>query len=177
VDTRDPIIEIDGNAAVMHWQYTAVDRLRSKHRWYQAWERLNHPTRNPVDIYRQYHHMDEIQLREITLLPEAWLSWHAVRGADLTAIVDDGFHWWNQELLAWLRQYGAKHFAYEAIWDFDWVAEASRLGLPMLEDFRDPRTSLQRVLHWWLAQSQVGRQRWTALRMEGLVRRLTPIPK
>jgi hypothetical protein len=120
--------------------------------------------------------MDAIPAREITSLPADWLPWYAARGIDLAAIVDDGFHWWTRDLLAWMQQYGAERFAYEAIWDFDWAGEASRQGFPVPEHFLDPRNPLQRLLHKWLAESQPLCSRWMGRKLDGLLRRLTPIP-
>lgn len=171
----DPEVSGGEEGAILHWQYTMPARLWSKHRWYQAWERLNRAHRHPVDVYRQYHHMVAIPRQEIHPLPTTWLSWYKNNGVDLTAIADDGFHWWNQELLEWMGRYGSSRFALAAIWDFDWEREADRQGLPACERFRDPRTWWQRLLHRWLERSQPWQRAWPVRLVDAVLRRTVTI--
>jgi hypothetical protein len=42
---------------VLHYQYANWERMTSKERWYQCWERLNNPSKHPITIHRQYNFM------------------------------------------------------------------------------------------------------------------------
>jgi len=81
---------------VLHYQYVSWERLKSKNRWYECWEKLNQPWRKSIEIYRLYHHMDRIskpegQLDDISkpegqLLPKEWLLGYEQQGIDMTSI-------------------------------------------------------------------------------------------
>lgn len=152
------LVDTPSDGAAMHFQFVAPERMRSKHRWYQCWERLNRPGRNAVDVYREYHHMDALAPEEIIPVPEAWLRWYAGQGVDLAAVRDDGLHWWDRQVLDWMEKRGAAHFRREAIWDRDWRAKAQELGLAACERFSDPRSLREKCAHAWLAATQPRRR-------------------
>lgn len=154
VTERDPVVACDPGAVAMHWQFAAPGRMRSKHRWYLVWERLNRPGRSAVDVYRQYHHMNAVSRRDLEPVPSEWLSWYSSRGVDLAGIADDGQHWWDADVLALLEQHGVAHFAREAIWSHDWRAAAVAAGIGNVERFADPRTVWQKGVHAWLGLTQ-----------------------
>lgn len=153
VRKEDPEVKIEG-AALLHWQFTAMERMRAKHRWYLLWERINRPERDPIRLYRQYFHMDAISESELFPFPADWLDWYEQRGVAIRGIRDDGFRWWDKQALDWIEQKGARTFAREAVWDFDWVAAARRAGRANPERFADPRTAFQRWVHGWLRRTQ-----------------------
>lgn len=150
----DPVVVPDEGAVVMHWQFTAPSRMCSKHRWYQAWERLNRPHRSAVEIYRQYHHMNGVGRKELRSVPPKWLTWYCERGVDLATTRDDGRYWWDDEVLAWLGKHGAWHFRREAIWSHDWSKSALAAGIPNVERFADPRSVPHKLIHTWLNWTQ-----------------------
>ena len=151
---RDPVLACGPESVALHWQFVAPGRMRSKHRWYLVWERLNQPGRPVVDVYRQYHHMNAISRRELEPVPPEWLSWYSSRGVDLAAIADDGRHWWDADVLARFEEHGAAHFAREAIWYHDWRGAAAAAGIGNVERFADPRTIWQKAVHAWLRFTQ-----------------------
>ncbi|WP_243663192.1 hypothetical protein [Rhodothermus marinus] len=57
---------------VLHYQYADWNRMRSKQRWYQVWERLNDPKKRPVTIFRQYHHMERPFDGRDRYVPNGW---------------------------------------------------------------------------------------------------------
>jgi glycosyltransferase involved in cell wall biosynthesis len=152
-DSDTKILAPDG-AMVMHWQFVAPARMRSKHRWYIAWERLHRPMRSPVDVYRDYHHMDTISDQQICALPPNWLEWYRERGVDLTKIADDGQHWWDEEVVIWLSKYGASYFARDAIWGYDWQRASAAFGEADAARFVDPRGIAVKAVHLWLSATQ-----------------------
>lgn len=154
VRSGDLEVKTSGDALVLHWQYTAVERMRSKHRWYLAWERVHNIGQHPIRLYRQYHHMNAVPRSEMVSIHQRWIDWYQAHGIHLKSIRDDGFHWWDHQVLAWMNQLGVKHFAREAIWDKDWEEVARASGVRTPERFADPRNAWQRLVHLWLQRTQ-----------------------
>ena len=141
---------------VMHYQYTDWERMKSKHRWYQCWERIHDPLRSAVDIYRQYHHMDVVPEALLQPLPTEWLRGYEAHGIDMTSVYRDRPYWWDKEVLAILRQYGARLFAREDIWSIDWQQIETDIGIQTKKaaSLGDPRKVILRRFHKWLRWSQ-----------------------
>lgn len=158
---------------VLHYQYTDWERMKSKQRWYQCWERLNNPHRNSIEIFRQYHHMDAITQDEIQLLPRNWLEGYLEAGIDMTSVRRDVSFWTDQEILEWLDQYETKDFRREAIWDVNWVHLASRMGRKTgLSRYRDPRSRFECFVHAWLKRTQAQSHRFSVRFCEKILKRM-----
>ena len=145
-----PEIALD-EIKVLHYQYTNWARMRSKHRWYQCWERLNNSARHPIDIYRQYHHMYAIPRRDIHPVPAEWMAGYEALGIDMSRVTREDGYWWDRELASWLVEHGPATFKREAIWEVDSPAWKVRIGnLPLT----DPRGAADRLFQKWLAMTQ-----------------------
>jgi glycosyltransferase involved in cell wall biosynthesis len=141
---------------VMHYQYTDWERMQSKHRWYQCWERINAPKRSSVSIYRQYYHMDGIATEDIQPIPSWWLDGYGEKDIDMTSIQKDKLYKWDNEVLNCLEQYGVKYFSKVYIWDIDWKIKALLYGYDVrdAEKYYDPRNLVLKRLHVWLKRTQ-----------------------
>lgn len=140
---------------VLHYQYTDWDRMESKHRWYQCWERLNHPKRRPIAIYRQYHHMYAIASKEIKKLKPEWFSFYEQQSIDMTSVNCSEYYRWDKEVLAYFKKYGTSKFRKEAIWDVDWLEIAKKVDPKSTGvDLYDPRNVVEKHIHHWLRKSQ-----------------------
>lgn len=126
---------------VLHMQFADWPRMKSKQRWYQCWEALNHDKR-PIQIYRQYHRMDAFPEHEVHAIPETWLSDYLAHGVDIRPAASDGPFWWDADVLEWMRENGPDRFRKLDVWDVEWPAIA------------DPRGPLERRVHRWLARTQ-----------------------
>ena len=137
---------------VMHYQYTDWERMESKHRWYQAWERIQYPTKRTDAIYRMYHRMYAIRSRDLHAIPSAWFTEYEERGIAMRRIQKSPFHRWDVAMLRFFQQHGTAYFAKEAIWHVDWVDMARRWGIDNPEQFTDPRTVFEKAQqHWFRA--------------------------
>ena len=162
-----PVLDLN-EIVVLHFQYTAWERMRSKQRWYQAWELLNGG--RPLETYRRYHHMHGGWPREeIVPVDPAWLAGFADLGADFDRLQPESIPWWDRELVALLARHGPGRFRRIAIWDRDWNAVARELGdkSPALDD---PRGAFERSVHRLLALTQSRRDGWTARGLERALR-------
>lgn len=153
VPVCDPcgVVELD-EPKVLHFQHTQWPRMQSKQRWYQCWETIEHPSKRPIQIYRQYHQMDRFPAEQVGPVDERWLG---ERAHDLRAARDDDLFWWDEAVLDWIVEYGPRAFARLAIWDVDWAQVARRLGRDVPADrVRDPRGRFAKLVHRWLAMTQ-----------------------
>lgn len=139
---------------VLHYQYTDWERMRSKHRWYQAWELLHNNRPSTVSLYRQYHHMFSVSSDAIRKIPKEWFKGYEEQGIDMTSVWRDACYRWDKELLKMMSDYGVSCFAKAAIWDLDWSLLAGQLGYSDTSRFKDPRGWLQKMLHDWLKNTQ-----------------------
>jgi glycosyltransferase involved in cell wall biosynthesis len=140
---------------VIHLQYTDWPRMKSKQRWYQCWERINHPRKRPIQIYRQYHRMDAFPPDELHAVPDDWIRQYAKLGIDLRPHNSEGPYWWDEEVLDWLVDRGPDEFAKLDVWDEDWNAVAASLGRQVAPNkVADPRRTFERSIHAWLRRTQ-----------------------
>jgi glycosyltransferase involved in cell wall biosynthesis len=100
----------------LHYQYVDQERLRSKHRWYQCWERLNAPERRAIAIYRQYHHMDAVPAEQFVTLRPEWFESYEQNGIPVREAHISSRYWWDDDVLQWVKRYGAEYFRRLDIW-------------------------------------------------------------
>lgn len=141
---------------IFHFQYALKERLLSKHRWYECFEKIKHPHRNNIDIYRQYHHIDLPVKNREKINPE-WLKKLTENKIYLADIKDDGNYWWDKEVCLWFDQFGLKYFKKLAIWYPDWPKIYSININKNPSHIKDPRNTLDKMVHRWLAKSQSDR--------------------
>lgn len=134
----------------LHYQYTDPGRLRSKHRWYQCFERVRNPRASGVKLFDQYHHFLRVRPADLVAVKPEWLQGYEQAGIDMTTVnkPSDGLYWWDSLVLDMLRKHGPAFFARENIWD-DWPELARKLGATDLATV-DPRTDFQKRLHRFL---------------------------
>lgn len=139
---------------VMHFQYADWERMKSKHRWYQCWENINNKSRSKVAIYRQYHHMYAIKKSQFKVLPSKWLNGYKSIGLDYHNIAQEGFYYWDYEIIKLFNQYGLKFFSKIDIWDVDWAEVAKETQQNKLIQFNDPRTKWEKLVDYYLKKTQ-----------------------
>ena len=140
---------------VMHYVGVDSEKWKSKHRWYQCWECLNQPQNRPIRIYRRYHRNDVVPVNEIKPMPKEWLSGYEQQGIDMTSIRREGFFNTDKQVLEFLVEHGPARFKRIAIWDVNWTAlyKKNNPHDPPVE-FRDPRNRFEKIVHYWLRQTQ-----------------------
>jgi hypothetical protein len=138
---------------VLHYQYAHWERMTSKQRWYQCWERLNHPEKRPVTIYRQYNFM-HADVKRAQPLRDAWLDGYEARGIDMRTITSEAPYHWDREVVEMLMAHGTAPFAKLAIWDVDWAAVGRACGYDVNGEFADPRSGFEKRVHRWLRATQ-----------------------
>jgi hypothetical protein len=161
---------------VLHYQYTDWERMRSKQRWYQAWEALHQPRSSNVDRFRLYHQMEAVPEQLLQPVRPEWFAGYASGGIDLTSVRREGRYRWDREVRAWMDQHGTRPFRRVNIWDVDWsaIAPESAGGDGQAGErppLADPRTPVDRAVMAWLRATQ-GRRSLAARAGDFLLRRL-----
>ncbi|NJN71834.1 MAG: glycosyltransferase family 2 protein [Limnothrix sp. RL_2_0] len=133
---------------VLHYQYTDWQRMQSKHRWYQCWERLNKPNQKSIKIYRQYHHMYAIRNKDIIPIKKEWIREYYNHKIDMTTVHQLSSYWWDKEVRIWFETYGVKKFKKENIW------ASNQLKSKEESKYSDPRTVIDKIVHQWLKITQ-----------------------
>jgi len=154
VPPRSPRILLQ-DIRVLHYQFTDWERMRSKHRWYQCWERLNQPSKSAIGIYREYHHMDAITINERMSINHAWLAGYEQQSIDMTSTNSESSYRWDREILALFAEHGVQKFKRESIWDKSWPSLSRNLQFnESPNSFLDPRSFPDKLVHAWLRRTQ-----------------------
>jgi hypothetical protein len=135
---------------VMHYQYADWERMESKQRWYQCWEMINSRKRNPVNIYRQYHHMYSIKDKDMKKIPTKWFNEYEKYGIDLKHIESKKPYYWDAEVIEYIKIYGAERFKNISIWDYNWNLQLN----PLEYNVKDPRNIFDKMIQQYLKISQ-----------------------
>jgi hypothetical protein len=148
------VIEIE-SIKVMHFQYVNLDRMQSKHRWYQCYECVTFPEKSSLDIFRMYHHMYSTRYLKFISIPLEWLQDYHKLGIDLTSLNVDRTFWWDIEVLNYIELYGALYFKQLHIWDIDWKLIAKVNGKENTQIYKDPRSLLDKIIQYLLIKTQM----------------------
>ncbi len=153
--SRAPTITLN-EIKFLHYVGADAERWDSKHRWYQCWERVHHPERRAVSIYRQYHRKDAIPAYAIRPLPREWLLGYERHGIDMTSVYREGALSSDKQVLEFLVTHGPAKFRREAIWDVDWSRLYRQIcGQEPPRPIGDPRNRFDKFVHRWLERTQV----------------------
>jgi hypothetical protein len=147
---------------VLHYQYVAWQRMTSKQRWYQCWERIHHPHRRPISIFRQYQRMLGWPAEEMQPFRAEWLEGYERAGIDMRTVEAERETWWDREVVRWMAARGPGFFSKQAVWDgVEWPAVARAAGIDApAEQFKDPRSGIERAVHKWLESTQSRAAEW-----------------
>ncbi len=96
--------------------------------------------------------MFHVQVQQPVL--NEWFAGYIAQGIDMTSTKKSQRYHWDFEVLAFLQEYGNQVFSKLDIWDLDWIELAKRQTIAQADLFRDPRTELEKIMHFWLRRSQ-----------------------
>ena len=140
---------------VLHYQFVTWQRMLSKQRYYRVLERVMSPTKKPDDINQTYVITRDERGLALEQVPDEWVNPWLDLGVDLEHFAEEESYWYDIEILRFVGQHGAQHFADLDIWDIDWERKRQLAlgqnvdGLPSAP-IRDPRKLEQRLYHAYL---------------------------
>jgi len=142
--------------SVLHFSTIDDARFRSKMRWYQCYELLSGKwDRKLFELYRFYHMELCIAPSRLRALPNEWTAGYGAH-VDLLNFRGQDYYHWDGEMLGLLKVHGPEKFRRVSIWEVDWPALQRSIGIGDEEDrLRDPRTLVEKLVHWWLAKTQI----------------------
>jgi hypothetical protein len=139
---------------VIHFQFTDWNRMLCKHRWYQCLEVINYPDKSAIDIYRQYHHMDEIDKIDIFIIPTEWINDYKSFGINILQINKEEKIWYDEQTLKLFDSYGIEKFKKIDIWDVNWDKKKRLWNFDNSFMVQNPQSLKNKVLILWLKFSQ-----------------------
>jgi len=139
---------------ILHLQYTDWERMKMKQRWYQCFEKINYPHKSSIDIFRQYHHMENLKNNDLKEVPDEWINIYHQNGIDINHLsVNQNYHW-ELTILNYFEEHGTKFFKELNIWDIDWVKKAKFYQIKNPERFKNPQNIIDKLIHKWLLKTQ-----------------------
>jgi hypothetical protein len=97
---------------IMHYQFTDWKRMESKHRWYQCFERIQFPEKSPIEIFRRYNHMYQINEKDKTDIPNSWFNYYLLKNIQVSNIGISERYYWDGEVEKFIELHGKKFFKY-----------------------------------------------------------------
>ena len=155
---------------ILHLQYLDWYRMETKHLWYQCFERINYPNKSAVDIYRQYHHMDNLQKDRFTKVPNEWISGYEKFNINITSVVFETKLMWEERILTYFQEYGTQYFKKLDIWKTNWVEKAKIWDKDNPEKFIDPRNIFDKWIQYWLLKTQAKLDKRKYRRIDRLIK-------
>ncbi len=148
---------------VIHRQYIDWKRMESKHRWYQAYERITYPQKSVVDIFRMYHHMYQMIKINLEQIPIQWEKEYAEYDISFTNFRRQEYYWFDEEFAKLIDRHGAETFKGLRVWGSVVKKAWKAMGR---ENYYDPRTWQEKFMHWWLFNTQ---QHWDERSLRGRI--------
>jgi glycosyltransferase involved in cell wall biosynthesis len=140
---------------VLHYIYSDPHRRESRLRWYQCWERVNNPSKRPIQLFRQYHYYDAPPVHQIRPFNEDWISVYEKNGIEMRSTQHETAFWWDRDVIRMFEFHGAERFRKLDIWRTDWGELGRRLAIDVPNELlKDPRNRLERAVHRWLHATQ-----------------------
>jgi hypothetical protein len=141
---------------VIHLQYVNWERMESKQRWYQCYERITYPEMNSTDVFRRYHHMYGLHHNDFVKIPSYWFSEFKKFGIELNfPISDNDLFWFDQKVLDLFDEYGVCFFKRLRIWNVNWKNLALNWSRENADIYKDPRNLIDKLIQWWLLKTQI----------------------
>lgn len=156
---------------ILHYHYMDKKRVQDKKRWYQCFELVSKQN-DPITIFRRYNHITGGSNRNNHPIPDWWKTGYAKYDIEITSINFMPEHRWNNQILSYFEEYGARYFRHLNIWDVNWNDIASCLDFKHKNNFSDPRHNWEKAINRWLINTQ-GKQDKTGVRiMEKILRKI-----
>lgn len=96
---------------VLHFQFVDWNRMQSKHKWYQCFERIHYPNKSAIDIYRYYHWMCNPKL-PYKKIPNEWIdNYKNLYNISIYDYNIDKPYWWDDKINEYFEVYTPQYFS------------------------------------------------------------------
>ncbi len=117
------------DVVILHFQFCNIPRMKSKHRWYRCYERIQYPRKSTASINKRYSWMYSSN-KVFKPTKQEWFEMYHEMEIDFNQYFDCENYWWDWEVLRMFKIYGTRVFRKLDIWDVDWEQILKR-GLDM----------------------------------------------
>ena len=134
---------------ILHLDHIDNDRIKSKLRWYQCFEKqkFNHPDKFILEKYKYFNNINEyLKTIQINEIPEKYLHNFYVSKLDFTSYIKPDL-WWDDELLQLFDKEGIQKFKNLNINDVDWVKLAKQRNYINIDNFKIRKSALEKVIN------------------------------
>ena len=156
-----PAIDLP-HIAVLHYNLLNRDRSDRKNRWYQCFERVQHPPRDVVEVRRRYDWVDRQPASTIRAVRPEWFEGWRARGIELASESDIDFLWCDFGVVQFFAKHGTRPFRFLDLWSIDWEAVRLRGRAENIEGIGSepivpPMHAAERLMRWLLARKPPNR--------------------
>lgn len=170
-DENSTKVLITDEIKILHLQYIDWNRMETKHRWYQCFERINFVEKSALDIYRQYHHMYSLSKDRFIPVPVDWILGYEKFNVALKEVIYEDKLIWDEKVLSYFQEYGTAYFRKLAIWDVNWNERAKVWDTYNSQSYSDPRNFIDKIIQRWLQLTQNRLDKRTFRRIDRLIKR------
>lgn len=142
--------------SILHFQFTNWERMEQKHMWYQMYERIHYPTRSVITLFRIFHYNKNfIPIHNFTQRPfeENWVDGYKKYNIDITSVTNPPSYIWEEKIIEYINENSSCLFNRIDIWDIDWEKKVSQKANINLEQFKDKRTAIDKLLLKYLKKT------------------------
>ena len=106
-----PLIKLN-SINVLHFQFVNWERMDLKHMWYRMYEKIIHPQKNAIRIWREYHYEKNLPIDNIKVfaLPKEYLSGYNKYEIELTSVLKLQEKHWDERMIKYIAENGWNRF-------------------------------------------------------------------
>jgi len=121
---NNPDVLYASQIKLLHLNVVDYDRMLSKMRWYQCYERIlnEKSTTTILDQYFIESTFEEFWLnRKVGIVNRIWFEGYEKKGIPMSMINKPSkYFYWDEKILNYFHEHGTKKFARLNIWNFNW---------------------------------------------------------
>lgn len=106
-----PLIKLN-SINVLHFQFVNWERMELKHMWYRMYEKIIHPQKNAIRIWREYHYEKNLPIDNVKvfMLPKEYLFGYHKYGIELTSVLKLQEKHWDDRMIKYIAENGWNRF-------------------------------------------------------------------
>jgi len=156
---------------ILHFQFTDWQRMLSKHRWFNCFEKFSYKNKSVVDIFRIYNYVKHIQPKKtLNIRMDSYVKSYSKYCVDITSVNSESLIWYEKLVLDYMDQCGTKFFSHLNIWDVNWVSIAEKWDYPNPEKYKDPRNKLEKLINRWLISTQSKKNNFWIVQLDKILK-------
>lgn len=135
---------------VIHLANVNWNRMLSKQRFYAFVIHIKEPRLSVISLNRQYAYLNPDEEKQLPI-PASFFDYYRQNGIDVLGSLNlkEPYFWFDEQVIAYFRQFGVSKFKYLDLWDSGWVN-----AMQTLYEFKTPKSIFAMLLFRYLRVSQ-----------------------